>query len=103
ADAQPIEAVEGVGAELDAGADLAELSRLLQHQRRDALLGERQRRCEAADAAAGDEDSTVLGHPRPSRHAAGLFRAPAGRGYPTGFRPYAGRAQARASVPRVAQ
>ena len=62
ADAQAIEAVEGVGPELDAGADLAELARLLQHQRGDALLRQRQRRREATDAAAGDED-LYLGPP----------------------------------------
>ena len=56
ADAQPVEAVEGVGPELDAGADLAQLRGLLQHQRGDALLRQRQRRRQAADAAAGDED-----------------------------------------------
>ena len=59
ADAQAIEAVEGVGAELDAGADLAELRGLLQHQRRDVLLRQRQRGRQAADAAAGDEDASL--------------------------------------------
>ena len=61
ADAEPVETVEGVGAELDAGANLAEAARLLQHLRGDALLGERQRRRESADAAAGDEDP-IGGH-----------------------------------------
>jgi hypothetical protein len=79
ADAEAIEAVEGVGAELNAGADLTQLRGLLQHQRRDVLLRQRQRRGEPADAAAGDEDP-IWAHPRPSRHAAGQSRAPAGRG-----------------------
>ena len=53
AHAEPIEAMEGIGAQLDAGADLAQLRRLLEHQRGDALLRQRERRGEAADAAAG--------------------------------------------------
>ena len=56
ADAQPIETVEGVGPELDAGADLAQLRRLLQHQRGNVLLRQRQRCGQAADAAARDEN-----------------------------------------------
>ena len=63
ADAEIIEGVEGVGPELDAGADLAQLRGLLQHQRADALLGQRQCRGQAADAAAGDEDYSFPGPP----------------------------------------
>ncbi len=56
ADAQRVEAVEGVGPELDAGADFAQHRRLLQHQHRQAAL--RQSECggQAADAAAGDDE-----------------------------------------------
>ena len=61
ADAEPVETVEGVGAELDAGADLAQAARFLQHLRGDALLGERQRCRQSADAAAGDENP-IWGH-----------------------------------------
>ena len=60
ADAEVVEGVEGVGAELDAGADLAELGRALEHEAAVALPGQAQRGRQAADAAAGDEDGTVL-------------------------------------------
>ena len=64
ADAEPVEAVEGVRAELDAGADLAEDRRLLEDDRAEALLGEAEGGGDAADAAAGDEDGESLGHLR---------------------------------------
>ena len=48
--------MKGVRAELDAGADLAEPRRLLQHDRGVAGAGEAERRGQAADAAAGDQD-----------------------------------------------
>ncbi len=56
ADAQGIDGMPGVGRELDAGADLAELMRLLQDQYAEILAGEGQRGGEPADAAAGDHD-----------------------------------------------
>ena len=56
----PVERVEDVGAELDAGADLAELRRLLEHSHRKALARERVRRREPADAAARDQDRQSL-------------------------------------------
>ena len=55
ADAERIERVPGVGGDLDAGADLAELRRLLEHHALESLARERQRGGEAADAAAGDD------------------------------------------------
>ena len=54
-----IEHPEHVGAELDAGADLLELGRLLDDLRRDALALQRQGRGQPADAAADDEDWLV--------------------------------------------
>ena len=56
ADAEIIEGVERVGPELDAGADLAERRGLFQQDRADAFLRQPQRRGEAADAAACDQD-----------------------------------------------
>ena len=56
ADAQRVERGEGVGAELDAGADLAELRRLLEYLHLKALAYQRERGGDAADATAGDED-----------------------------------------------
>src|SRR5438552_1445504 len=54
ADAERIERVPGVRRDLDAGADFAELWRLLEDDAFEALARERQRRREAADAAARD-------------------------------------------------
>ena len=59
AHAQGIEGVEGVGAELDARANLADLGGLLEHGHVVALAHERQRCRQAADAAAGDDDREV--------------------------------------------
>ena len=56
ADAERVEGGEGVGTELHAGADLAQLGHLLQHAHAHALARERKRRGKAADAAAGDQD-----------------------------------------------
>src|SRR5688500_6589892 len=53
--AEGVERVPGVRRDLDAGADLAELRRLLEHHRAEPLARERQRRGQAADAAAGDD------------------------------------------------
>src|SRR5690242_21128399 len=55
ADPERVERVPGIGRDLDAGADLAELRRLLEHDRAEALARQRERRSEAADAAAGDD------------------------------------------------
>ena len=46
---------EDIGAELDAGADLAEFRRLLEQAHRKAAAGQRIGRDQAADAAAGDQ------------------------------------------------
>ena len=54
--AKMIEAVEGVGPELDAGTDLAEAAGFLEDLRGNALLGKRQRRRQSADAATGYEN-----------------------------------------------
>ena len=56
ADAEIVEGMEGVGPELDAGADFAERRGLFQQDRADALLRQAERRREAADAAARDQD-----------------------------------------------
>src|SRR6266511_4398967 len=55
-EAEPVERVENVGAELDAGADLAKLGGLLDHPHRKALARQRVRRRQAPDAAASDQD-----------------------------------------------
>ena len=64
-----LEHAEHVGSELNAGADLLELGRLLDDLRGDAFAMERQRRAQAADAAADDDDRLVLpmGHASPPR------------------------------------
>ena len=56
ADAEIVEGMKGVRPELDAGADFAERGGLFQQDRADALLRQPERRREAADAAAGDQD-----------------------------------------------
>src|SRR5688500_4114905 len=58
--AEGVERMPGVRRDLDAGADFAELRRLLEHHRAEALARERQRRSEAADAAAGDDDRPLV-------------------------------------------
>ncbi len=55
ADAECVEGGEAVRPELDAGADLAELGRLLEHLDREAAPHQRECCGDAADAAAGDE------------------------------------------------
>jgi hypothetical protein len=55
AHAQRVKGVEGVGAELDAGADFADLGRLLEHLHLEALAHQRQRGGQAANAAAGHQ------------------------------------------------
>ena len=59
ANAQRVEGREAVRAELDAGADLAQLWCLLQHFDGESLARERERRGKAADPAAGNEDRNV--------------------------------------------
>ena len=54
ADAEIVHGVEGVGPDLNAGADFAELIRLFEHGDAAALVGEPQGRREPANAAAGD-------------------------------------------------
>ena len=56
ADAEIVHRVERIGTDLNAGADFAELVGLLQHGDATALVGQSQRRCQTADAAAGDDD-----------------------------------------------
>jgi hypothetical protein len=55
ADAERIERMPGVRRQLDAGADLAELRRLLQHDHAEILAREGERGGKTADAAAGDD------------------------------------------------
>ena len=51
--------MEGVGAELDASADLADLGRLLEHLDLEALAHQRQRGRQATDAATGHQDGKI--------------------------------------------
>src|SRR5262249_41969248 len=97
ADSQMVEAMKRVGTELDASADLAELARLLEHQRGDALLCQHQSSREPADAAAGNQDPIAV-HLPPCRRAAWRSHDRASRGYPTGFHRYVAPAGARASA-----
>jgi hypothetical protein len=60
AHAQRIEGVEGVGAELDAGADFADLGGLFEHLHLEALAHQRQRRGQAANAAAGHQHRQIF-------------------------------------------
>jgi hypothetical protein len=60
ADAERVDCVPGVGRELDARADLAELARLLQNDAAETLARQGERRGEAADAAAGDDYRTAV-------------------------------------------
>jgi hypothetical protein len=52
----------GIGRELNAGADLREVLRLLEHRDRKSALRDRQRRGQSADARAGDEHGARGGH-----------------------------------------
>ena len=56
ADAEIIEGMEGVGPELDAGADLAKGCGFFEQNRANTLLREAQRGGETADAAARDQN-----------------------------------------------
>src|SRR5262249_10319879 len=55
-EAELLERAEDVGTELDAGTDLAEFGRLLEHPHREALARKGVRRGQAADAAARHQD-----------------------------------------------
>jgi hypothetical protein len=55
-----VDGMPGIGRELDAGADLGELRRLLQHQHLEIAARKRQRRGEAAQAAAGDHHRLLI-------------------------------------------
>ena len=59
-----VEHAGAVGADLDAGADLLQLGRLLVDLDVEAALEQRQRRGQSADAAADDDDlvSDIRGH-----------------------------------------
>ena len=56
---QALQRAHAVGADLDAGAGRAELGLPLQHDRGLAALCQRDRRRQAADAAAGDQDRRI--------------------------------------------
>lgn len=56
ADAEGVEAVKRVGSELDAGADLAQRRRFLEHEDRDAFAGQAERCGQATDSAAGNDE-----------------------------------------------
>ena len=62
AHAQCVQGGKGVGAELDAGADLADLAGLLQQRDAQAQPGQRQRRGQAADAAADHQQVLWFSH-----------------------------------------
>src|SRR5262249_5578503 len=59
-EAEPFERAKDVGAELDAGADLAELGCLFQHPYRKAFARERMRRRQTPDTAARNQDRQRL-------------------------------------------
>ena len=56
AQADLVECAKDIRAELDAGADLLELGRLLEHAHREALARQRVGRCQTANAAADDQE-----------------------------------------------
>ncbi len=64
-DADAVEHMEDVGAELDAVADGAELGRALEHTARQPVPGERKRGGEPAEPTADDQDGIAIGHVRP--------------------------------------
>src|SRR5262249_19682577 len=59
-EADPVQRTEDVGAELDAGAELAEFRRLLQHADRKTLARERISGGEAADPTARHQDGQAV-------------------------------------------
>ncbi len=66
-----VQYAEDVGAELDTGADLAKFGCLFENAHREALARQRERRDQAADAAAGHQNgrrvSIVMDHGRSLR------------------------------------
>ena len=60
ADAERIDGVPGVRRELDAGANLAELGRLLEHDDPEAASRQAERHGEAADTAPGDDHGSGI-------------------------------------------
>ena len=62
AQAEAVEDVKDVGAELDAVADGAELRRAFEHARRPAAARQSERRREPAEPAADNEDGVALRH-----------------------------------------
>jgi hypothetical protein len=83
ADAERVEGGEGVRCQLDAGADLAELRRLLEDPDGEAASRQGQRGRQAADAGAGDDDRALGGHGVDAPSSCALrarARAPAGPG-----------------------
>ena len=71
--AKRVDRVPGIGRELDAGADLAELARLLEHEHAEVLACERERGGEPSNAAARDYDRNVIAGLQPGR----LYGSPA--------------------------
>ena len=68
AQAEAVEDVKDVGPELDAVADGAEFRRAFEHTRGTAAPRQRQRRGEAAEPAADDQDGIAAGHRLRLRH-----------------------------------
>ncbi len=66
AHAEAVEGAEGVGGELDPGADLAKLGRLLEHGDRKAAPGKAERRGKPADAAPRNENRKIGAAHRPA-------------------------------------
>ena len=62
AEAQRDQDARAIRSELDAGADFAQLVGLLEHLDVEAALQQRQRRGQAAEAGAGDQDARLVGH-----------------------------------------
>jgi hypothetical protein len=63
AEAEPIQDAVGIGANLDAGADLTELGRLFENRNLEARSAKRQRRCESADSRADHDHSHTVYSP----------------------------------------
>ncbi|MNL45359.1 hypothetical protein D3C87_1679990 [compost metagenome] len=77
ADAERVAGGEGVGAQLDASADLADVAGLLEHLHAVALAHQGQRRGEPADAATGHQHGAwvyLRAHVNSTRRACGRCR-----------------------------
>jgi hypothetical protein len=61
-EADALQHAEDVGAELNAGTDLAEIGRLLEHADREAFVGQRTGGRQPGNAATGDQEGAVLCH-----------------------------------------